>query len=285
MRIQSGARGKKVVKSWATKRAATAKGGAAPIGAALSRAASEHTRTMLKLGAASVVSLVLLADFGSFAFARHPLTPDRIQVSGAISMPAEGVREHIHRRLTATGQVSLLTADLGDLARWLESRVPAFASVEIVSNLANGTLDVAVAERRPVAKLALGGAVHYLSDDGVVFPVYVRLNRELPLVTGFPPSGANPGSRITGTPVGAGLSAALGAMSPLVYSQTEQIQIFNPNHFDLKLSGGTVVKIDPATYVVKQEQLERILRTRQRESLAYIDLRFVRVVVKDRQVK
>lgn len=287
MRIKPGLRGKKVVKTWsgAKRASAAAKSKPSAVGAALARVAESHTRTLVKLGALSVIGLIVLADFGSWAFARHRLSSDCIQVTGNVTISADRIREHLHGRLTRLGQTSLLTADLGGLARWLEMRMPAFASVEIASDLEGGALRVSVSERRAVAKLAVSGAELYLGDDGVVFPVYVRYVRELPLVTGLPSSEAAAGRSVTESPAGAHALAVLNAMSPLIYNLIEQIQINNVNYFDLKLNGGTVVKIDPATFVARQAQLEKLLKTRSMNSLAYVDLRFDRVVFKDRLVR
>jgi cell division protein FtsQ len=129
-------------------------------------------------------------------------------------------------------------------------------------------LEIAVTERRPVARVNVGSGEVAVADDGTLLPAVVTDDLHLPTLEADPPESA---ARLDGS--GIEQAAVLGAAPEPLRPLVEGIAATSEG-IEVRLEGGISLRFgDPSRAVAKWAAAARILADPGIGSLTYIDLR------------
>lgn len=248
---------------------------------------------------AAVAALIAwtLFDFVSFSFGSLPATPSAIQVTGTRRVTEDQVRTEIFRKLRARNAENLIEVRLDEVADHLLRQIPAIRSSTITLNVGRGIMTVAVEERLAIGGVRTPTAFLEFDKDGMLFPARFQPGGQRPKLEVLGLAGENmaPGRNISEHPAGAGLLRVLHAFPAALAGRIMLVRIIRPEYFELVFDAGigrtadartevlrdnpVLVKIDPATFPDKIDQLTRLIRKDEKRSVSYVDLRFRQDVI------
>lgn len=163
--------------------------------------------------------------------------------------------------------MNLFAVDLSRVRSLLES-VPQIKSVEI-QRVLPGTLRVRASERTPIARVDTGSGIQFMVDgEGVVLAPGSK-SLVLPLIRGVHQPGLSPGIRITAPEFIDALEAVALASRPEAQAQyaVAEIRMQHPDHLDVVLRSGTLVRVGRMEMEKRFQRLVDILKTSRQRGL------------------
>lgn len=177
---------------------------------------------------AVLAALVVVAGVAVWAFWFSSwLSVKGVDVQGGnFDVPPAGVRAAAR---VPMGQ-ALLTVDLGEIQRRIETVMPAVESVDVSREWPDRIL-IKVTERTPVAVIDEADGLHALDATGQVFLTYKRPPKGLPVVQS---TSTDTDALAQGAQVAAALPATL---APKV----DHVQVYTADHIALALADGRTI--------------------------------------------
>lgn len=208
--------------------------------------------------AAVIAGAAIAIGAGALFVSRSSLMDARrVEVTGA---------DHVHRaEIVATAGVSndtnVLWFDEGAVERRLEAE-PWIANADVSASFPL-TIEIAVTERTPVARMGTGTGL-LIAGDGTALSGTAAEDRALPTIdlgTVTTAEGQAP------SPVGA--ARALGAMPTALRRQVTRVRVLLDGTLELRLKGGTTVRFGtPDETTRKVEAIRRVLAWADQEGSA-----------------
>lgn len=233
----------------------------------------------------------ILFDFISFSFGSLPATPSAIQVSGNRRVTEDQVRTEIFRKLRAENAENLIEVDLRELSDYVCRKIPGIRSNRITLNVGRGVMAVAVEERIGVGVVKTPTVFLEFDKEGMLYPAAMSqtAGRGRLQVWGLSGASVAPGRNLSEHPSGAGLLRVIQSLPPGLDRNLFLIRVIQPDYLELVLetsdsrrSGGdtnVLVKVDPATFPARADQLAKMVRRSNERAVSYIDFRFRQAVI------
>lgn len=225
--------------------------------------------------AAATVALVLggLCAAYDYAVANPRLAVERIEVRGnRVYRP-----EEVAARASLAKGEAILNLDLAAIEARLEAD-PRIARA-VVRRILPDAVEVEVVERRPIARLRIGGEMYGVDAEGVPFPLIPSAEDVAFPALSLERLSPKAGEALPREVAGAALDAAAALPEDLA-GRVSEIRVEADGGVILVLANGPTVRLGKQDLERRIGELAELLERPEAASASWIDLRFARPIVR-----